>query len=305
MKILVTGATGFLGRHLTKKLDDLGYDTYLSNTRRANLKDINNLCIFNNITFDYIFHLAAVTKAGDYCLKHPGDQWLKNQIINTNILTYWVEKQPQAKMICMGTSCSYTPDIFMTENNYLLGEPESSLYTYAMTKRMLLLGLQSIEKEFGLKWLYFVPSTLYGPDFELDDNHFIFDFMRNCYNAKYNDQEFVVWGDGNQRRELIYVEDAVDAMINLLSEENQVFNLGSGVDHSINEFAEKICKCYNYDYNLVKHDLTKYVGVKEKKIDTAKVLKHLGSKGFLNTSLDEGLARSVKYFTDALEKIND
>jgi GDP-L-fucose synthase len=305
LKVLVTGATGFLGRHLTPKLDNLGWDIYFSNTRTANLNNINNLDVFKNIKFDYIFHLAAVTKAGDYCLKHPGDQWLKNQIINTNILAYWVEKQPQAKMICMGTSCSYTPDIFMTEDNYLSGEPEPSLYTYAMTKRMLLLGLQSIQKEFGLKWLYFVPSTLYGSDFELDDNHFIFDFIRNCYNAKYNEQDFVIWGNGNQRRELIYVDDAVSAMINLLSEENQVFNLGSGTDHSINEFAEKICKCYNYDYNLVKRDLSKYVGVKEKKIDTAKVLKHLGDKGFLNTSLDEGLEKSVNYFITAMEKIND
>tara|TARA_R100000664_G_scaffold18454_1_gene27512 strand:- start:9090 stop:10007 length:918 start_codon:yes stop_codon:yes gene_type:complete len=305
LKVLVTGATGFLGRHLTPKLDALGWDIYFSNTRTANLNDINNLNLFKDIKFDYIFHLAAVTKAGDYCLKHPGDQWLKNQIINTNILTYWSQSQPQAKMICMGTSCSYTPDIFMTEDNYLLGEPEPSLYTYAMTKRMLLIGLHSLQKEFGLKWLYFVPSTLYGPDFELDDNHFIFDFIRNCYNAKYNNKDFVIWGDGNQRRELIYVDDAVSAMINLIDNENEVFNLGSGIDHSINEFAEKICKCYNYDYNLVKRDLSKYVGVKEKKIDTTKVLKALGNKVFLNTSLDEGLKKSVKYFINAMEKVND
>ena len=301
MKVLVTGATGFFGRHLTPKLNNLGWDIHVSNTKTANLNDINNLNVFNDIKFDYIFHLAAVTKAGDYCLKHPGDQWIKNQIINTNILAYWAQSQPQAKMVCMGTSCSYTPDIFMTEDNYLIGEPDKGLYTYAMTKRMLLVGLQSIEKEYGLKWLYFVPSTLYGPDFELDDNHFIFDFIRNCYNAKYNNEEFVIWGTGEQRRELIYVEDAVDAIINLLDEENEVFNLGSGKDNSINEFAEKTCKCYDYDYNLVKRDLTKYVGVKEKKIDTTKVVKHLGDKVFLKTSLEEGLKKSVEYFTKAME----
>lgn len=302
MKVLVTGATGFLGRHLVKELRSLDYEVYICNTRVANLKDIKNLNVFNGVRFDYIFHLAAVTKAGDYCLKHPGNQWLDNQIINTNILTYWVDKQWQAKMICMGTSCSYTPGIFMTEDNYLLGEPEESLYTYAMTKRMLLVGLQSIQKEFNLKWLYFVPSTLYGPNFELEDNHFIFDFIRNCYNAKYNDEDFVIWGDGNQRRELIYIEDATRAMINLLGEENQVFNLGSGMDYSINEFVEKICKCYDYDYNLVKRDLAKYVGVKEKKIDTEKVLNSLGDSGFLKTPLYKGLENSVEYFIKAVEK---
>ena len=183
-KVLVTGVSGFLGKHIKSKLLSLGWDVYESNTKKANLMNVENLYCYNDIEFDYIFHLAVDTKAGDYCLKHPGKQWIVNQTINTNMLNYWVTNQRQAKMICMGTSCSYTPDILMSEENYLLGEPEESLYTYAMTKRMLLVGLRSLEKEHGVNWLYFIPSTLYGPGFELDDNHFIFDFIRNCYNAK-------------------------------------------------------------------------------------------------------------------------
>jgi GDP-L-fucose synthase len=299
--ILITGNTGFLGGHLTKKLEKLNYNLYYSNSKVANLADERNLYIYNNIKFDYIFHLAVVTKAGDYCLKYKGDQWIKNQKLNTNILSYWKAFQPQAKMICMGTSCSYAPDMFMTEDNYLLGEPDEGLYVYAMTKRMLLAGLHAIEHQYGLKWLYFIPSTLYGDNFELDDNHFIFDFIRNCYNAKYNDDEFIVWGDGNQRRELIYVGDAVDAMINLLDEENQIFNLGSGNDNSINEFAELVCKHYDYDYSLVKHDLTKYVGVKEKKIDTLKTTKYLDGQTFIKTPLDTGIEECVKYFIKQME----
>ncbi len=295
-RVLVTGATGFLGGHLCKKIELLGWDLYTSNTKIANLDKVDNLHIYNDIQFDYIFHLAAVTKAGDYCLKHKGDQWIANQTINTNILTYWKEHQPQAKMICMGTSCSYAPDMPMKEENYLLGQPDKGLYTYAMTKRMILVGLKALEEQYDLKWLYFVPSTLYGPEFELHDNHFIFDFIRNCYNAKYKGDKFVVWGDGEQRRELIYVEDAIDAMITLLNYENEVFNLGSGQDNSINEFAQSVCKIYNYDFNLIEHDLTKYVGVKSKKIDTAKTEKSLYPDTFIKTSLKSGLEKSIKYF---------
>ena len=302
MRILVTGATGFLGRHLTKKIESLGWEISISNSKVANLNKIENLFQYNSIKFDYIFHLAAVTKAGDYCLKHPGDQWIANQTINTNILNYWKDYQPQAKMVCMGTSCSYAPGLPMVEENYLLGEPEPSLYTYAMTKRMLLVGLESIQKQYGLKWLYFIPSTLYGPDFELDDNHFIFDFIRNCYNAKYNNDDFVLWGNGQQRRELIYVSDAIDAIINLLGEENKTFNLGSGQDNSINEFAQIVCNVYDYDFSLVKHDLSKYVGVKEKKICTKKTTKFLKEEDFIKTSLDEGIRNSVEYFVREVKR---
>ena len=297
--ILVTGATGFLGTHLCKRLKEEGHQVYVSNTKIANLNKVENLNIYNDIKFDYIFHLAAVTKAGDYCLKHKGDQWLANQTINTNILKYWKDAQPQAKMICMGTSCSYAPDIFMTEQNYLLGEPDEGLYTYAMTKRMLLVGLQSLSEQYGLEWLYFIPSTLYGPNFELDDNHFIFDFIRNCYNAKYNNDDFIIWGDGEQRRELIYIDDAVDAMLALLGEKNEVFNLGSGQDNSINEFATIVCQAYDYDSSMIKRDLTKYVGVREKKIDTAKIDKHLYPKKLVNTHIEQGIMRAVTYFKKA------
>ena len=234
-KALVTGATGFLGRHLCSRLRSSGFELYISNTKVANLDNIENLRIYDGISFDYIFHLAAITKAGDYALTHSGEQWLNNQTINTNILTYWKKFQPQAKMICMGTSCSYMPGIQMKEGNYLIGEPEESLYTYAMTKRMLLVGLQSLSKQYGLKWLYFIPSTLYGPNFELDDNHFIFDFIRNCYIAKYNNGQFTIWGDGEQKRELVYIDDAVEAIVKLRDNNNEIFNLGSGEDYSIND----------------------------------------------------------------------
>ena len=298
IKVLVTGATGYLGKYLTRSLESLGWEIYISNTQRANLSDVQNLYTYNDIKLDYIFHLAAVTKAGDYCMTHQGAQWLSNQQINTNILAYWTWCQPQAKMIAMGTSCSYSPGIHMREDNYLLGEPEPSLYTYAMTKRMLLVGLQSIQQQYGLKWLYFIPSTLYGPRFELDDNHFIFDFIRNCYNAHEKGEVWRLWGDGEQRRELIYVEDAVNAMLNLLHCENEVFNLGSGQDYTINEFAKKVCEIYEYDFESIEHDMTKYVGVREKKIDTEKVMYYLGKETFLKTSIEDGLYKTIEYFKE-------
>tara|TARA_R110000851_G_scaffold331492_1_gene505697 strand:+ start:9490 stop:10407 length:918 start_codon:yes stop_codon:yes gene_type:complete len=287
-KVLVTGASGFLGTHLVKRLQEANMQVYISNTKTANLLDYNNLKIYDVEKFDYIFHLAVVQKAGDWSLTHTGDQWYYNQIMNTNILRYWKDKQPQAKFINMGTSCSYAPGIHMKEENYLLGEPESSLYTYAMIKRLLQIGVQSFGEQYGLKWLCFIPSTLYGNEFHERDNHFIFDFIKNCYQAKYNNKPFTIWGDGTVKRELIHVDDACNAMINLLDQENEIFNLGSGQDHTINEFAKYVCNSFDYDYNLVNRDLTKYVGVREKSLDIKKVSKY-HSNTYINILPDHGI----------------
>ena len=89
MRVLVTGISGYLGRHLKRRLD--GWDIYESNTKVANLMCDKNLHIYNDVVFDYIFHLAAHTKAGDYCLYHKGEQFEINQTINTNVLRYWRE----------------------------------------------------------------------------------------------------------------------------------------------------------------------------------------------------------------------
>tara|TARA_R110000824_G_scaffold249305_1_gene438290 strand:+ start:5040 stop:5927 length:888 start_codon:yes stop_codon:yes gene_type:complete len=292
MKALVTGYSGFLGRHLVKILKEKNWQLYFSNTSEANLMCDKNLHIFNSIKFDYIFHLAAHTKAGDYCLHHKGEQFEINQRINSNILKYWNDKQPQAKMVAMGTSCSYSPELPMTEENYLKGDPEEGLYTYAMTKRMLLVGLKSYAEQYGLKWLYFVPSTLYGPKFEEWDNHFIFDFIKNCYQSKFDNKKFTIWGDGTARRELIYVEDACNLMLGLLDRDNEIFNLGGGKDHSINEFAKYVCEAFDYDYELIERDLGKYVGVKSKLLDIDKI------SHYKLTSLNEGLKKTINWYIE-------
>lgn len=290
-QILITGASGFLGRHLSKSIEALGWNISISNTKIANLMDDKNLHIYNDIKFDYIFHLAAHTKAGDYCLYHKGEQFEINQRINSNILKYWNDHQPQAKMVAMGTSCSYSPELPMTEDNYLKGEPDEGLYTYAMTKRMLLVGLKSYAEQYGLKWLYFVPSTLYGSDFEEWDNHFIFDFIKNCYQAKHYDKKFVIWGDGTARRELVYVDDACKLILQMLNRENEVVNLGGGEDHEINEFAKYVSEALDYNSELIERDLTKYVGVKSKLLDVTKI-----SNISQLTPLKEGLQKTIAWY---------
>lgn len=300
MKVLVTGISGFLGRHLRKELEERGWEIYISNTKVANLMDDKNLHVYNDVKFDYIFHLAAHTKAGDWCLYNKGSQFEINQRINSNILKYWNDHQPQAKMIAMGTSCSYAPDMIMSEENYLHGQPDEGLYTYAMTKRMLLVGLKSYAEQYGLKYMYYVPSTLYGTDFELDDSHFIFDLIKKIYSGKNNDTDVELWGDGYQKRELVYVNDAINIMLETLHLENKVLNLGTGVEHTIRDYAYRVSDIIGYDSAEIFYDITKYVGVRSKKIETDKLFKHLPDFKF--TPIDEALNNTIKYYKTKKEE---
>jgi GDP-L-fucose synthase len=204
-------------------------------------------------------------------------------------------------MIAMGTSCSYSPDIPMTEDNYLLGEPEKGLYTYAMTKRMLLVGLKSYAEQFGLKYIYYVPSTLYGADFDLEDSHFIFDLIKKIYSGKTDNVKVELWGDGHQKRELIYVNDATKIIMDTLHLENEIINLGSGEEHSIRDIAKVISNYVDYNKEKIIYDTSKYVGVFSKKIVTDKLFTILNNFKFTNP--EEGIKQTLDYYIN--KKINN
>jgi GDP-L-fucose synthase len=297
VRIFVTGATGFLGSHLTRHLRTQGHEVLAVGSKECDLTIPGSLEGFNGTKWDQIYHLAAWTQAGDFCLRHPGEQWIKNQQINTNILEWWHRAQPQAKMIAIGTSCCYEPGTPHVEENFLVGTPTESLYTYAMTKRMLLVGLQSLAKQFGLKYLFVIPSTLYGADYHLDGRqmHFIFDLLRKIVDGKTKGMPVELWGDGHQKRELIHVESFVSAMVELsVSVDNDIFNIGGGVEYPIRWYAEKLSSLVGYDAARIQYDTSKYVGATSKFLSVKKIKEVLPH--FEPVPLEQGLEGIVGWY---------
>ena len=247
-------------------------------------------------SFDQIWHLASWTQAGDFCLHHPGEQWVINQRINTNVLDWWQSRQPQAKLIAIGTSCSYAPGSDLTEENYLAGDPVPELYSYAMTKRMLLVGLQALAHQYGLDYLYVIPSTLYGADYHTDgrQRHFIFDLINKILRGKQFGEPVELWGDGHQKREIIFVEDFVKAAMQLATvANNDIVNIGSGVEYSIGWYAEKICALVDYDPAGIMYDTSRYVGVRSKQLSIRKLKSLLPE--FELTPIDTALETTVRW----------
>ena len=297
MKILVTGATGFLGTALCSQIEAQGHTLVRLNSKNCDLTHDESLSRYNDLTYDQIYHLAAWTQAGDFCLHHPAEQWIINQQINTNVLAWWQAYQPQAKLICMGTSCAYAPDQELVEENYLSGMPIDSLFTYAMSKRMLYVGLLALQKQFGMKYLCLVPSTLYGPGYHTDGRqmHFIFDLIRKIIRGKLYEDPVVLWGDGYQRRELVFVGDFVEIMIQLSSTcENELINIGAGKEFTIRHFARLICEKVGYNFDSIQFDTSRHVGAKSKCLVINKLKTFLPDLNL--TPLQVGLTETIDWF---------
>tara|TARA_R110000737_G_scaffold57733_1_gene83160 strand:- start:207 stop:1115 length:909 start_codon:yes stop_codon:yes gene_type:complete len=296
MNALVTGATGYIGRHLVKRLQKEGHTVSISNTKIANLDNEENLHVYNHLKFTYIFHLAAYTKISQEGTSLHGDQWTINTKINTNILSYWQKYQQQAKIVCLGTSASYSGATEMREENYLLGEPEDKFLSYALSKRGLLRGLRMIDRQYGLDWLYLIPSTVYGGQFDIDDDRYIYDFIRNCSTAHQENTPFTIWGNGEQERELIYIEDVIENIMMLLKNTKEVINIGTGSCYTINQIVKMVCRVIGYDYNKVERDENRHVGMPSKNIIIDKLLSKPEYQTTTQTSLEEGIRRSVDYY---------
>jgi len=300
VKILVTGATGFMGTALCIRLEQAGHAVERLGSKKCDLTKQNALQAFSATKYDQIFHLAAWTQAGDFCLRHPGEQWIINQQINTNVLTWWQADQPQAKLVCMGTSCSYDPDLPLVEENYMTGTPIDSLFTYAQTKRMLYAGLLALSKQYGLRYLCLIPSTLYGPGYHTDARqmHFIFDLIRKILRGKKFGEPVTLWGDGYQKRELVFVDDFIDLTFRVNDKtENDLVNIGAGEEFTIRQFAESICACVGYDPALIQYDTSRYVGAKSKCLDTHKLKTIVPD--FKPIPLREGLKQTIDWFANS------
>ncbi len=287
MRILVTGASGFVGKPLVKKLKSENHDVI-----EITSSNFTSMWELERNSIDVVIHFAVKTAAGGYCQEHPGEQWIVNSSINADMLAYWAQYQQRAHMVTFGSSCGYNKDVIKTEENYLKGEVEEGYEVYGNAKRNLLVGLKALKKEYLMSSNYLIPSVLYGPNYNLDDKHFIFDLIRKIHTAKNGGERVVLWGDGTQTRELIYIDDAINIIISCINNPDapDIFNLSSGNEYTLNHYAQTICDIIGYDYNKIEWDTNAFVGAPNKKL----INTHL--KDYKFTTLENGLKNTIKYY---------
>ena len=242
---------------------------------------------------------AAAKVGGIYANNTKRTEFLlENLKININILESCID-QPSIKIINLGSSCIYPLNAKnpINEEEYMNGALEPTNSPYAMAKLTSIELGRSLKIQYGHKIVNLMPTNLYGPNdnFSKENSHVIPGLISRMYDAKINNDEvFKIWGTGKPLREFLFVNDLSDAINFIITNdiENDLINIGSGEEISINELATKISKTLNFSGELLFDD-SKPDGNPRKLLDST-LINSLGWKS--KTSLDEGLNQTYEWF---------
>ena len=246
--------------------------------------------------------ILAAAKVGGIVANstQPADFLYDNLVIETNIIKAAHEIEVK-KLLFLGSSCIYPRDAKqpMVEEELLTGPLEKTNESYAIAKIAGLKMCEAFRTQYGCDFISAQPTNLYGEGdkFDPEMGHVIPALMVKAHKGKLNNSpKLNVWGSGTPKREFLYIHDLADALVHLLKNYSgkSHINIGTGEEFSIKQLAEKICDVVGFQGELV-FDTTKPDGSPRKLVNNSR-LAELGWKS--KTSLDEGLAKTYKWYLD-------
>ncbi len=299
-RVLVTGASGFVGKGLVPILQRAGSQVITPTRREADLLDPRQVRdLLAEWRPQVVFHLAGLIGGILANKKYPADYCYQNLTMGSHILhESWLAGVE--KYITLIGGCSYpaTAPSPIKEDELWNGYPQSESAPYSLAKRMAVVLAQAYRQQHGFNAIVLVPGNLYGPhdNFDLENSHVIPALIRKFYEARINNQEEVVaWGSGKPVRDFVFVQDACEAILVAAEEYNgaEIINISSGVETTIKELVETVAELTGYQGGI-RWDTSKPDGQMYKGFDVNRMHQWLGFN--CRTSLREGLQQTLTWF---------
>ena len=306
-KIFIAGHRGMVGSALVRTLKEKGYTNL---TLRSHLE--LDLTVQEKVyTFfkeehpDYVF-LAAAQVGGILAnTTYRAEFIYSNLAIQNNVLdAAW--KYNAKRLMFLGSSCIYPKHCPQPiKESYLLTGPlETTNESYAIAKIAGLKTCEAYNYQYKTDYVTVMPTNLFGPNdnFEPETSHVMPALIQKIHQAKISKAKHVtIWGTGSPKREFLHVDDMASACVFLMEKESfkDIINVGSGVDLTIRELAEMICKIIGFTGEL-KFDTSKPDGPPRKLLDISR-LQSLGwQPKFI---LEDSIASTYSWFLENYKTI--
>ena len=287
-KILVTGGTGMVGKHLKKILPNAKY-IGSKDCDLLNWDSVQDL-IYNEAP-THVVHLAAKVGGIQENVEKPAEFFDNNLLMNTHILKASY-KYGVKRFIGILSTCIY-PDVVkkypMTEKDLFLGPPAQTNFSYGYAKRCLAVQVDAYNKQYGTKYNYLIPCNLYS---ELDNfdhgtkMHFMTALLNKIKNA---DGVLKLLGTGKPLRQFMYSGDLARVIKEVINKDIvESFNVAPNYNYSINDMAESALETLDKDYKI-EYSKPELDGQYRKDVSSEKLRKILPEFKF--TSLQKGIRK--------------
>lgn len=304
MRVLILGATGFVGSWVMKKLKEYKPEAEVFETSLSRGVDLRvrhqTDKLFAEIRPEYVINCAAYVGGIQYGYKFPTEIYYNNLQMILNI--FEACRQFKVKRLVQPISnCAYpAKEKFFKEKRFWNGPLDDSVLAYGMVRKMAWVGAWAYNKQYGLDTISLILSNMYGPLDHFDEarSHAIGALIRKIIDAKrQGKKEVVVWGTGRPVREWLYVEDGAEAIVRSIdiNPEIEIINIGTGKGVSIKKVASLIKKSAGWN-GVFKFDKTKPDGAPCKRVDGSRGCRILHFKP--RTPLEAGIAKTVAFYGD-------
>lgn len=305
-KILVTGGTGFIGKHLVSRLVAGDCDVRVLTRSTADKNNGNEKAEYFSGNFlvrerieaalngvETVYHLAVTTTPGD-----SNDLILYDAQTNLmgtlNLIQAAVEAGVKRFIFVSSGGSVYGVSPHQPLPEDFLSHPISA---HGLSKLTIEKYLEIFRRQFGMEYRVARASNPYGEGQDPEKGQ---GFIAYAMGRLAHGKEIVIWGDGTVVRDFFYIRDLIDALWLMHNDQGayRVYNVGSGQGRSLNEIVEVLASITNQKVH-VRHDAGRTADVPYNCLDISRIKTELGWEP--RTNLITGLERSWRWIQSQID----